>query len=1142
MHNFYCIKCGSYNGKATHTCINCGETLIQPNSDIQSIKDELLAIKLEYDSKIDNLLNKIELLDAKKPEIEDIGLEHIPSYSQSENDVKDSTTIEDNTINDSSIVNTIDEDVINDPSIANTIEDINTQEISIDFETTHENHQKKQKTKRKSIFKLLKSIPFISILLEMMGSPFASVWDYLMKIYTKYKDKNQLPVFFMTMAGVGALLFGFGYLMQLSIGYFGELSEIVKILFGFASSIAITFWATKLYKKEDKYKDFSSALIGLSVSMNYLFVYFLTDISGYNIFLSSSILGFALIIANTVFAIFFALKYETKIVAILSLLGGSFAPFYLNSDDSSITYFAYLWVLSLSSIYVANKIKWKTLGAITFVTSSSIIELAIFDSLDSFSLIGYTVIFHAFAYLFIWFSLFEGKKLSETLNKTAVILIATNISIFLFNLYFLFNNSELYTILGIIYLVNSLLFFPTLWVINKQASKQSKLLILVISGTFVALAIPALFDKHLIGLFWSIESLGLVFLGYIYSIPSVRKEGYLLLLIAILKILISFDGLWFVSNSEILFTLAYFNLVILGIIIGIVIFLLYKFRIDNLKYENKLSVFTRNIASVWFLTIYIITASFFTINWLAFTAVLSSFIVITVGFKFKLRFSKLLGLATFIASVLYSSIFATIDIIEQWNNNIYSVGYANLGGIGLYLVTYAIVMFAIFKKNNFTVKKEIRSIIRYIYNTISIWFTIIFLVTSFYFIEEYTYVIAIIPMFGLIYLGNKNKLIFSEYLGLGYSIIIIIGIITSAIEMETLRFSKQLLWGKITMVELMFTMWFLKAFYNKLLNGNKNSNSLNRLREIFYWIIPLTIISPVKHNFPDFIPVALWLSTLISFAIFEVTKRKSLVVEFTILAAIAAITGLTSGYYYAIPVSLVVLAVMFIRTNGYKINKNSKIEFTHIFIPTIYYIGASIFVVSSEIFNSISIGFIMSSLYFSIIVIFRDKIILLKNNYLVSFWGSLVLSVFAILSNYVSGSLSDQVLSFIPLIPIGLLLYGKNTVYHNKKTIIWIGLITIFNIMVLATYAVVLSDTQITIALIIHAIIVLFYSMKLHYKFMVWLSVALFVITIIKLIFWDIAHFNMLQKVIVFIVIGALLIGASFLYVKLKERFEKNDK
>ena len=92
--------------------------------------------------------------------------------------------------------------------------------------------------------------------------------------------------------------------------------------------------------------------------------------------------------------------------------------------------------------------------------------------------------------------------------------------------------------------------------------------------------------------------------------------------------------------------------------------------------------------------------------------------------------------------------------------------------------------------------------------------------------------------------------------------------------------------------------------------------------------------------------------------------------------------------------------------------------------------------------------------------------------------------------------------------------------------------------LLLIGYSFVFAKSVLTVAIILHAIILLFNSLKQNIKGMVWLSIAFFGVAVTKLYVWDIAHFTMIQKVLVFVLIGALLLGASYLFVKLKDNFE----
>ncbi len=111
--------------------------------------------------------------------------------------------------------------------------------------------------------------------------PLAQFRTMLEDTYTHYKAQNRLPVFFMTLGGVIALLLGFSYLMQfIPDVYF----EVFKISGSFLASFGILFGGLVLHKKEEKYHEFGSALLGLGIAINFLILYYLSDSTIFPIF------------------------------------------------------------------------------------------------------------------------------------------------------------------------------------------------------------------------------------------------------------------------------------------------------------------------------------------------------------------------------------------------------------------------------------------------------------------------------------------------------------------------------------------------------------------------------------------------------------------------------------------------------------------------------------------------------------------------------------------------------------------------------------------------------------------------------------------------------------------------------------------
>lgn len=181
----------------------------------------------------------------------------------------------------------------------------------------------------------------LELRIKELVSPLNAGLELLLGVYTKYKNEKKLPIFFMTIAGIIAILFGAGFLMQLSFSKLGMYQGVVKIGSGFVFAIASIVVGSRLSKKDGVFKEYAAALISMGIILNYLMIYFLADLGNFPI-LSNAIFGFSLIFLNTIVSIYFSLKYEAKIISVISLVGGALTPFYLGEFTDGNLYFLYL--------------------------------------------------------------------------------------------------------------------------------------------------------------------------------------------------------------------------------------------------------------------------------------------------------------------------------------------------------------------------------------------------------------------------------------------------------------------------------------------------------------------------------------------------------------------------------------------------------------------------------------------------------------------------------------------------------------------------------------------------------------------------------------------------------------------------------
>ena len=598
---------------------------------------------------------------------------------------------------------------------------------------------------------------------ESVLAPLAQFKEYTTEVYFHYKKQNKLPVFFMTIGGILAILFGFGYLMQAN---YSQYFDIVKVVVGFLASILVILWGKKLLVNEEKYGEFGSALFGLGISLNYLLIYSLAES---NFFMSGLVQGsepnqamqastlvtalsLILVFLNTTFATWLALKFETRIVAVVSLLGGAFAPFYLDSSLLNPFYFAYLWLLCGASIYISKKIDWKPLGILAFLVSSIVLEIVLWENAETVSLIAFAIISHAFAYLFLYFALFEARIPKFKLIKEEVFVLAASMSLLLLNLFLLFRTHGETNWMGVVYLANAVVWLAGFYLFRSRLPKRMHLLFFVMAGTFVGLAIPALFGQSLMGLFWGLEGLALVACGFIFGMPKVRKEGFVVVGVGIWQLFRTFGDIS-ANWGERIWHTGFINFLILGVFLIAIKLLLDKFRTENKTYEQFISYFSFEAISVWAFGVW------FMLSW------------------------QYLGLAT--------------------------------------------------------------------------------------------YNLALIPVLLLAYWGNKNQLPLTEILGLASFALVLVGLSESIAETNSFRFGEQTWLGKIAILEIGLSLWALQLFYEKLMPNSPKVKLMRILREVFYIAIPWIWLRAFNRTFPEWLPIAFWLSSAMSFGLSELLRKKT---------------------------------------------------------------------------------------------------------------------------------------------------------------------------------------------------------------------------------------------------------------------------
>ena len=892
-------------------------------------------------------------------------------------------------------------------------------------------------------------------LIAPLFGPLAALFGMFSKVYRHYQEQGKAPVFFMTVTGVVALVFGFGYLLQYSFNEY--LGPVGKVFIGFACAIAVTTGGVRFTRKSAEMAEYGSSIIALGVIMNFLCAYF----AGPYYSLLPNFWGFMLLASVTAVAYMLALLFETRVVAIVALVGGVAMPIVMgHADFSPQLYLSYLLVLAVAMLNLAQRIQWPQLAFVSMMLSAGMIEFSVVNrevlSAEPFGLIA---IIHGFFYAFGYYAL---KGLSSSgLSKPRLMIISSNI------LFFIFVNQQLAlnsTILGVILLANALPWIGLFIRPNKvfrypadsEGARTVSALALLQAGLLAGVGILVLSSPELVGVTWCLEALMLIYLGGKFHFSSVRIEGYIVLLVS----LVTMGG---------------------------------------------------NVAT-WLLD-----------------------------------------------ALSPAPVLLNLDL---------GIGWANL--IALTVLVYGAVM--LMQKQQESLLDKEHQLIPILENLLSFGLSLSFLLTVGIFLGQAMWLLAIVPMFYLIWRANEKELVITELLGLAHLLLLIVPMVASVAVVGNFHFSEQSIYAQVSRVEAFVTLWLIAEFYKRYFPESGNITFTENLRKIFYCLIPLLFLPKVLRQHSDYFPIALWLSSVIALFLYSRLQYKVLMIELRVLVSVASVAAIVScglaefSNWTGNAVGALGVGLLFYVLTGWygqallriptgsdlKIKLNKALN--PMFSLAVYYFGIALFIIVYKVSTSIEFGMLMSLFYF--VSFFFVKAILapvrttLSVAYLVIFTLFVLLtlsnSIYAV-SNYYGEAKELQLglINSLAVLIVGVLLLKPGVqiraVWQNTGG--RIANMWVFNLITIAAYVAVLSQLFtdmlgpiVSFFLVAHATIILFQTLETRFKKLIWLSGLLFGAAAIKVLLWDMSDFSIIQKIVVFMLIGVCMLGAAFKFQKVSAR------
>ena len=776
----------------------------------------------------------------------------------------------------------------------------------------------------------------VAAALAGLFAPLLSLLERGVGIYRDYQRQGKAPVFLLTLAGIVAMLAGVGYLLRLSVG---SLDAAGRTGIGFAAGVGFVITGSILAKRQPDYRAYGSSLIGLGLAIAYLCTYFL----GPYFELVGETISLGVLVAVTVAAYVLALLFETRVVALITLLGGAFTPFILGDSVVGDWYLGYLLLLAVASIHLCRAIAWPLLGQLTILISIGMLETVEFVPGTHWWLRA--ALLHGFFYLFVVHLAWGQGAVNADPNKSTLGML-TGLAFYL--LYAGLNLPAPDLARGLAFVADGALLAVAFFVLRLRFTALAPVAVLMI-GLVTAGAIFVLAPPELGAALWTLEALSLVWLGFTYRHAMIRIEGYTLGLLSAAALGYEvFAG--FVGPDG---TLAFgIHWLALGglLLAGLILAWIARRNTDQWSLLDRVALWSGDEAAtvLGMALVYLVLAAIdptlaligvpLGIGWALLRASwyrrsLSEIVGLlqliipllyvlgttrsSQDFLVVLRDSwnwwclVLLGGAGWLLAGLYQTVFAhcarrrtvrflrwltycvpavwcgfwAIALIQGWVTGRPAAFDAKL----LEFTIMGIILWGMWGLARLDRCIDAPPIVREI---VSVWISMVVLYVTAVIAPTAVALVGGLLILGLLAWSLWRDLPASETLAWAHFAFPVYGILTGAIAAGTWSFSSQTLITQMTWVELFVVGWLALTVYQWLAPDRPTCKRAANARALVYLALPLAFVPHVIRHHPLFLAASLWGSMVIAWVLHRFTRQASLVWEVRVVAGIAILATL----------------------------------------------------------------------------------------------------------------------------------------------------------------------------------------------------------------------------------------------------------
>jgi len=343
--------------------------------------------------------------------------------------------------------------------------------------------------------------------------------------------------------GIVILILGLGFLVKYAIDK-NWINEVGRVAIGILSAGALIGLAHKLRKD---YKSFSSVLIGGGLALLYFTISLAFHTEGYPLYQQQAT-SFIILVVITIFAVFLAITYNRVEIAVLAIIGGFASPILLsNGSGNYIILFSYTMLLNVGMLVLSYFKKWRLVNIVAFILTVILFSLWLTSELfeENYTTFNGAILFATgFYIIFFLMNIIYNVKYNLKFKIGDISLLLSNtfiyFSLVMVMLYYISDGKYM----GIFSILLALFNFAFAFYVNKRQKTDKTLLYLLIGlvFTFITLAIPLQLDGNYITLFWSVESVLLLWLSQKSDFKIMKTASFIVLVLMLVSIVMDWQN------------------------------------------------------------------------------------------------------------------------------------------------------------------------------------------------------------------------------------------------------------------------------------------------------------------------------------------------------------------------------------------------------------------------------------------------------------------------------------------------------------------------------------------------------------------------------------------------------------------------